>query len=163
MRTLKESILSDIEDTLAQGDELDKNIKAEIKEFLKAIATAKNYEGFGYKNGRSTSFFVPNALKQMGYDANHIEITMYTLDNNYTNADDWIINIKFAKYSDDHRFEQYTWDKNIYMDRWEANKWNDIVRGLIKPASKSLDTFKKFLDNMEKWNGQLVGKQLLLK
>ena len=99
----------------------------------------------------------------MGYDANHIEITMYTLDNNYTNADDWIINIKLAKYSDDQRFERYTWDKNIYMDRWEANKWNNIVKELIKPAAKSLDTFKKFLDNIEKWNGQLVGKQLLLK
>ena len=111
---IKESILADMNDTLAQGDELDKNIKAEIKEFLKAIATAKNYEGFGYKNGRSTSFFVPNALKQMGYDANHIEIIMYTLDNNYTTADDWVINIKFAKYSDNQRFEQYTWDKNIY-------------------------------------------------
>ena len=41
MITLKESILADMDDTLAQGDELDKNIKAEIKEFLKAIATAK--------------------------------------------------------------------------------------------------------------------------
>ena len=165
MKTLKESILADIDDTLAQGDELDKNIKAEIKEFLKAIATAKNYESFGFKNGRKTAFFVPNALKQLGYDANHIEIVMYTMDNYTfdTYTDEWTLTIEFAKYNNDQRFEQSTWYKKIYMDRWEANKWNDIVKELIKPAAKSLDTFKKFLDNMEKWNEQLVGKQLLLK
>jgi hypothetical protein len=49
------------------------------------------------------------------------------------------------------------------MDRWLFNKWNDVVRDLIKPATKSLDTFKKFLDNMEKWNEQLVDTKLLLK
>ena len=49
------------------------------------------------------------------------------------------------------------------MDRWEFNKWNEVVKDLLKPAAKSLDSFKKFLDNMEKWNEQLVGKQLLLK
>ena len=57
MITLKESILADIDTQIAQGDDWDKNVKAEIKEFLKAIATAKNYEGFGYKNGRKTAFF----------------------------------------------------------------------------------------------------------
>lgn len=166
MKTLKESLLDDIESTMNSGSEWAKEIENEKKEFLKAISAAKNYEGFGFKNGRKTAFFVPNALKQLGYDANHIEIMIYTMDNFRfdAHADEWKVTIWLTKRSDDnaeHINGVYT--KMVYMDRWEFNKWNDIVKELIKPAAKSLDTFKKFLDNMEKWNEQLVGKQLLLK
>lgn len=163
---IKESLLSDIDTTLVQGDEWEKNLKAEIKEFLRGISSAKSYEGFGFKNGRKTAFFVPNALKQLGYDANHIEIMMYTMDNFTFDAhgDEWKVTIWLTKRSDDNMKHINTvWATQVYMDRWEANKWNDIVKNLIKPAAKSLDTFKKFLDNMEKWNEQCVGKQLLLK
>lgn len=167
MKTLKESLLSDIDTNLAQGDEWEKNLKAEIKEFLKAISAAKNYEG-GYllKNGRSNKVFTPTALRELGYDANHIEIFMYTMDNfSYTSSnDDWALEITLSKHSDDNmKHICSVWKKKIYMDRWEFDKWNDVVRDLFKPAAKSLDTFKKFLDNMEKWNEQLVSKQLLLK
>lgn len=166
MKTLKESLLSDIDTTLAQGNEWEKNLKAEIKEFLKAISVAKNYEGFGFKNGRKAAFFVPNALKQMGYDANHIEIMMYTMDNfNYAdNNEDWKLNVWISKRSDDNKEHIRTvYEKWVYMDYYMFNKWNEVVKEIIKPATKSLDTFKKLLDNMEKWNEQLVGKQLLLK
>lgn len=166
MKTLKESLLSDIDTNLAQGDEWEKNLKAEIKEFFKAISTAKNYERFGFKNGRKTAFFVPNALKQLGYDANHIEIKMYTMDNFgfETHMNEWKVSIWLTKRSDDNTEHiNGVYDKTVYMDRWEFYNCNDVVKELIKPAAKSLDTFKKFLDNMEKWNEQLVGKQLLLK
>lgn len=167
MKTLKESLLSDIDTTLAQGDEWEKNLKAEIKEFLKVISAAKNYEGgYSLKNGRSNKVFTPNALHELGFDANHIEIMMYTMDSftfdSY--ADEWKLTISLSKRSDDNMKHICTvWEKIVYMDRWLFNKWNDVVRDLLKPATKSSDTFKKFLDNMEKWNGQLVGKQLLLK
>lgn len=167
MKTLKESLLSDIDTNLAQGDEWEKNLKAEIKEFLKVISAAKNYEGgYSLKNGRSNKVFTLNALKELGYDANHIEIFMYTMDNfSYTSSnDDWALEITLSKRSDDNmKHICSVWKKKIYMDRWLFNKWNDVVRDLLKPATKSSDTFKKFLDNMEKWNEQLVSKQLLLK
>lgn len=171
MITLKESILADMDDTIAQGDNWEKNLKAEIKEFLKAISTAKNYESLGYKNGRKASFFVPNALKQLGYDANRIDIMICTAYN-FSTADkavDWKLNIWLniclTKYSEDNKeyLNGGIYDNAVYMDYWVYDKWNDVVKELIKPAAKSLDTFKKLLDNMEKWNGQLVGKQLLLK
>lgn len=166
MKTLKESLLSDIDTNLAKGDEWEKNLKGEIKEFLKAISTAKYYEATGFKNYRRTSFFVPNALKQLGYDANHIEIMMHTMDEFYvSDAKDWKLTISLTKRTDDNfaRINTDEWEKIVYIDRWEFNKWNEIVKDLIKPAAKSLDTFKRFLDNMEKWNEQCVGKQLLLK
>jgi hypothetical protein len=55
------------------------------------------------------------------------------------------------------------WEKKAYLENTEFSKTSDIVKDLLKPATKSLDTFKKFLNNMEKWNEQLVDKQLLLK
>lgn len=161
MKTLYESLLSDIDANLAQGDEWDKNLKAEIKEFLKAISTAKNYESFGFRNKRKTSFFVPNALKQLGYDANHIEIMIYTTDDL---TDEWGLTILLSKRSDDNKKHiNNVWIKSVYMGRLEFDKWKYVVKDLIKPAAESLDIFKKFLDNMEKCNKQCVGKQLLLK
>jgi hypothetical protein len=165
MKTLYESLLSDIDTNIAQGDEWEKNLKAEIKEFLRVISSAKYYEATGFKNYRRTSFFVPNALKQLGYDANHIEIMIQTMDEFYaSDAKDWKLTIWLTKRTDDNFAHINTeWEKMVYMDRWEFNKWNEIVKYLIKPAAKSLDTFKRFLDNMEKWNEQCVGKKLLLK
>jgi hypothetical protein len=167
MKTLYESLLDDIETSMENGNEWAKEIENEKKEFLKVIRTAKNYDGgYSLKNSRSNGLFTPNVLNELGFDANHIHIFMYTNDSfNYTSSnDDWVLVISLSKRSDDNiRHICTVWEKKVYMDRWEFNKWNDIVKDLIKPAAKSLDTFKKFLDNMEKWNEQLVGKQLLLK
>ena len=166
MKTLKESLLSDIDTNLAQGDEWEKNLKAEIKEFLRGISSAKNYEGFGFKNGRKTSFFVPNALKQLGYDANHIEIMMYTMDNFHFDAhgDEWKVTIWLTKRSDDNMRHICTvWDNKIRISRWVADNWRVFIKNIIKPSTKSLDTFKKLLDIMEKYNGRPIDANLLLK
>lgn len=167
MRTLYESLLDDIETTMDNGSKWVKEIENEKKEFLKVISTAKNWEGgYSLKNSRSNGLFTPNVLNELGFDANHIHIFMYTMDSfNYTSSNnDWVLEITLSKRSDDNMKHICTvWEKKVYMDRWIADNWRGIVKELLKPAAKSLDTFKKFLDNMEKWNEQLVGKQLLLK
>lgn len=168
MKTLKESILSDMDTTLQHGDDWEKNIKNETKEFLKAIGTVKNYEGgYSLKNGHAIRIFTPNTLQELGYDANHIQIFMYTMDSfSYSNGnDDWALEIELTKRSDDNikYIRTGVWHKKVYMDRWEFSKWNNIVKDLIKPATKSLDTFKRFLNNMEKWNNQFTDHKLLLK
>lgn len=166
MKTLKESLLGDIDTTLQNIDNHFVERKKEMKEFLKAISTAKNYEGFGFKNGRQTRFFVPNALTELGYDANHIEIMMYTMDNfNYAdNNEDWKLNIWLSKRSDDDKEHIRTvYEKCVYMDYYTFNKWNEVVKKLIKPAAKTPESFKKLLDNMERWDQQLVSPSLLLK
>jgi hypothetical protein len=166
MRTLYESILDDIETTMDNGSKWAKEIEQENKAFLKAISTIKNYESsYSLKDGRVNQVFVPNALKQLGYDANHIEIMMYTIDNpNINHVNEWGLIICMTKRSDDNmKYINNVCKKKVYIDRLKFNKASDIIKDLIKPAAKSLDTFKKFLDNMDKWNEQLVDKQLLLK
>ena len=166
MKNLYESILDDIDVQMQQGDDWAKEIEKEKKEFLKVLGAAKNYEGgYSLKNARSNKVFTPNALHELGFDANHIHIFMYTMDSfNYTSStDDWVLEITLSKRSDDDmRHISTVWEKKVYMDRWSFDKWNSVVKNLLKPAAKSLDTFKKFLNNMEKWNEQLVGTKLLL-
>lgn len=171
MKTLYESILDDIDVQMSQGDEWVKEIEKEKKEFLKELGLAKNYDGgYSLKNGRSTGFFVPNALKELGYDANHIKIMMYTMDSfNYgDHGDEWMLEVSLSKYDEDdtknfRKFIGTIWEKKVYIDRWTADNWRGIVKNVIKPTTKSLDQFKKFLINMEKFNGQYISPSSLLK
>jgi hypothetical protein len=84
---------------------------------------------------------------------------------NYTSSNDnWAIEISLSKRSDDNMKHICTvWEKKVYMDRWIADNWRGIVKNVIKPATKSLDQFKKFLINMEKLNGQYISPSSLLK
>lgn len=166
MKPLYESILSDMETAMDKGDELAKEIENEKKEFLKVIRTAKEWEGgYSLKNGRSNGVFTPNVLQELGFDANHIHIIMYTMDSFcYTTTEDWAIEITISKNSDDNmKHICMVWEKKVYIDRWTADNWRGIVKNVIKPATKSLDTFKKFLDNMEKYNEQCISPSSLLK
>lgn len=164
MKTLYESILNDIETTMNNGREWTKEIEQETKEFLKRIGTIKTCNIIGVKLKPSDTLrcrlFVPNALKQLGYDANAIIITIRNVNEN----DYWAINISIYT-AEDAKLrnvnDKPVWEKTIYIE--EYYKSSDIVKHVLKPASKSLDTFKKFLNNMEKWNEQLVGTQLLIK
>lgn len=167
MKTLKESLLDDIETSMTDGDQMIKDFENEKKEFLKVLSAAKNYEGgYSLKNGRSIGLFTPNALYELGFDANYIHIMMYTMDSfNYTSSNDnWAIEITLSKRSDDNMKHICTvWEKKIYVDRWTADNWRGIVKNIIKPATKSLDTFKKFIDNMDKYNEQYTNVNSLLK
>lgn len=171
MKTLYEGILSGMEDTLTAGDNYVETRKAEMKELLKELGLAKNYEGgYALKNARSTGFFTQTALNELGYDANHIKIMMYTMDSfNYIeHNDEWEIIVSLSKYEYDdndgfRKFNKTVWEKNVYIDRWTADNWRGIVKNVIKPATKNKETFKKFLDNMEKYDEQYISPTSLLK
>jgi hypothetical protein len=88
---------------------------------------------------------VPNALKQMGYDANHIEIMMYTMDNFHyaDNNEDWKLNVWISKRSDDNKEHiQTVYEKCVYMDYYMFNKWNGVVKELIKSAAKTPESVR---------------------
>lgn len=165
MKTLKESLLDDIETTMDNGSKWAKEIEKEKKEFIKVIGTAKNWEGgYNLKNGRSNGVFVPNILHELGYDANHIHLLMYTEDSNGWISGSWVLEISLSKRSDDNmRYICTVWDKKIRITRGVADNWRGFIKNIIKPATKSLDTFKKLLDNMEKYNGRPIEVNLLLK
>jgi hypothetical protein len=168
MRTLKESILDDIETTMDNGSNWVKEIEKEKKEFLKVISTAKNWEGgWSLKNGRSNSVVVPNALRELGFDANYIRLLIYTNDSNGWISGSWVLEITISKTDEDGLIRtRPVWDKKIRFSYEDADNWRGFIKNIIKPTTKSLDTFKKLLDIMNKYNGRPIDekdKKLLLK
>lgn len=167
MKALYESILDDIDVQMSNGDEWAKEIEKEKKEILKAIGTIKNYNVFVIKPKNKETLrcrlFAPYTLEQLGFNANAIKIIIGCLDE----TGDW--KMKISIYTAENKsklgssYVKPLWEKKAYLESTEFSKTSDIVKDLLKPAAKSLDSFKKFLNNMEKWNEQLVGKQLLLK
>ena len=74
MRTLKESILSDIEDTLKSGDDFIEDLDAEITNIQKNITKAKNWiiEGkfsLHIETRLYTEFDAKNILKYLGIES----------------------------------------------------------------------------------------------
>lgn len=171
MRTLYESILDDIEVQVQRGDEWVKEIEKETKEFLKLIGTINSYDSPAIeinirRKGNKTlrcRLFAPYTIEHLGFNANAIKIIISTV----SETDDWSLKISIYTAEDKSKlgtaYVKPLWEKKVYLENYEFSKTSDIVKDILKPATKSLDTFKKFLDNMEKWNEQLVGKQLLLK
>jgi hypothetical protein len=171
MKTLYESILDDIDVQMSNGDEWVKEIEKEKKEFLKLIGSVNYYDtpelgvGIRRKNNKvlRCRLFAPYTIEQLGFNANAIKIIIGPV----YETDDWSLKISFYTVEDKSKlgtvYVKPLWEKKAYLESTEFSKTLDIIKDLLKPATKSLDSFKKFLNNMEKWNEQLVGKQLLLK
>jgi hypothetical protein len=171
MKTLKESLLDDIETTMNNGSKWAKEIEQETKEFLKLIGSVNYYDtpelGIGIRRKNNTvlrcRLFAPYTIEQLGFNANAIKIIIGPV----YETDDWSLKISFYTVEDKSKlgtvYVKPLWEKKAYLESTEFSKTLNIIKDLLKPATKSLDSFKKFLNNMEKWNEQLVGKQLLLK
>lgn len=171
MKTLKESLLDDIETTMDKGSEWTKEIEQETKEFLKLIGTINSYDSPAIginirRKGNKTlrcRLFAPYTIEHLGFNANAIKIIINTV----SETDDWSLKISIYTTEDKSKlgtvYVKPLWEKNVYLENYEFSKSSDIVKDLLKPATKSLDSFKNLLNNMEKWNEQMVGKKLLLK
>ena len=166
MKTLKESLLDDIETTMNNGSDLVKDIQKEQKEFLKEIGTIKTFNKLGIRLKSADTLrchrFIPYTLQQLGFDANAIKIIIGTLDETGD------LKLKISIYTAEDRTKMGTihvkpsWEKKVYIEGLMLYTTSDVVKYILKPASKSIDSFKRLLNNMEKWNEQLVGTKLLL-
>ena len=153
MKTLYESLLSDIEDTLQSGSEWSKTLEKKISKFLKNIGSSTNYKKIGgYKISKIISIGdIEDILKLLGFDANYIELCIIDSWPN-GNIPQWSLNVTIGG-----------WDKTIYPDDTYITDPKIFIKELIKPLTKDIDTFKKFLNNMEKFNRQHVNMSDLLK
>ena len=79
MKSLKESILADIDDTLKQGDEYIELATENFKTLQKDLSIAKSYrEVKTYNPGKFViNRYCKNLLKSYGFDAELIHIAIY--------------------------------------------------------------------------------------
>lgn len=158
MKTLKESILDDIETNISKGNDYIKGIKEEMCGLNRAIGTIKNYDKLNsrvYINGRRCTMYFTNLLTYLGYDANAMEITMYQLEDD---VKDWHFDIFLYK-RDGERTSHSAYEHTIYLYNGHFSKFNDILKKLLKPATKDSDSFVHFLNKLAQYEGQLVVRE----
>ena len=144
MKTLYESILSDIEDTIAKGDKYDNDIKGELKELQRIVSRVKYWER-GYKRDMHyIRLAIPNLLKLMGYDADTIEIVV-----SYEGImqGKWRMNIIIVNNPLDNR--EFLYDSYVYISELTTKCFKDVLKKVLVPACKDIDSFKKFLEKVE--------------
>lgn len=159
MRTLKESLLDDIETTITLGTDWANDMKQAMNELSKCLSTAKNYDRMSkiYKNGRCTKFLViPDLFSMIGLDANKIEIVAYQTDDELNNASDWHLNIFINKRDAYNKLISSAYDTSVYLYDGVFSTFNDILKKLIKPMTKDIETFKHTLEKLKNYDGQLI-------
>lgn len=149
---LKESLLSDT-DINARWDDYIKQQEKKISKFLKTIGSASKYKKMGgYKiSGFIQIDDIEDILNLLGFDTDYIELCLVDSWPN-GNIPQWWLNVTIG-----------SWDKTIYPDDTYITDPKVFIKELIKPLTKDIDTFKKFLNNMEKFNRQHVNMNDLLK
>jgi hypothetical protein len=148
MKTLYESILTGIEDTLKQGDEYIDQVTDNFKNLQKDLSIAKSYrEVKTYNPGKFViNRYCKNVLTHLGFDAELIHIVIY-LPGAYgaSTLNDCKIVIRLMKYYNKSLTIQYKTDYTLPAK--EYGSLNDVVKKFIKPNLKDVNTFKKLLEN----------------
>lgn len=148
MKTLYESILTDIEDTIKQGDEYIDQVTENFKNLQKDLSIAKSYrEVKTYNPGKFViNRYCKNVLTHLGFDAELIRMTIY-LPGAYRlgTINNCEIVIQLMKYQNKSITTQYKTDYTLPAK--EYGSLNDVVKKFIKPSLKDINTFKKLLEN----------------
>ena len=155
MKTLLESILDDIEDTITQGDEYigqgDEyigQVTENFKNIQKDLSIAKSYrEVKTYNPGKFViNRYCQNLLKSYGFDAELINITIY-LPRAWVRSTlaDCKIVIQLMKYQNKSMTCPYKTEYTLLGKDYTT--LTDVVKKFIKPYLKDINTFKKLLKN----------------
>lgn len=148
MKTLYESILTGIDDTLKQGDEYIDQVTDNFKTLQKDLSIAKSYrEVKTYNPGKFViNRYCKNVLTHLGFDAELIHITIY-LPGTYgaSTVNNCEIVIQLMKYQNKGITRQYKTDYTL--SRFDYTTLNDVVKKFIKPNLKDINTFKKLLEH----------------
>lgn len=145
MRTLKESILSDMETNIAKGDKLVASIYDEFINVKQLASKVKNYDGHKYSHkNKYIAIKCPNLLEYFGYEnCQYISFTVYLPGVVFHGQWGLVITV-----NDDKRVV-YKSEPIQLSTEWKVFK--GIVNDFIKPTVKDIDTLKNFLST--KLNG----------
>ena len=148
MKSLKESILADIDDTLKQGDEYIELATENFKTLQKDLSIAKSYREVKTHNpGKFViNRYCKNLLKSYGFDAELIHIAIY-LPGTYgaSSLNNCEIVIQLMKYHNKSMTAPYKIDYTL--PKTDYGSLNDVIKKFIKPNLKDINTFKKLLKN----------------
>ena len=162
MKTLIESILADIDDTISSGD----NFKEEIDNELDTVQGIKNLAIWGeytshngYK-GKFTQYTYlwkcPNCLSSVGieeYNAIELEMTYNSSDSPFGPAG-WTITIHIRCSYNEKGKNRILWPKLLYQAEFPIKSYKNtnafVNDALINDIFKDYKTFSKFIKDKYK-------------
>lgn len=143
MKTLKESILSDLEDTINAGDEYFENIFREFEEIKQLVTKVKNFNGAKYSHhDKILTIKCPALLKFFGYDSKYITFFIGVRGTAFHNG--W--GFKIGLRDDEGGIIKYS-TNFISLSSDKYKNFRNVVIDYIKPIVTDIDTFKKMLNN----------------
>ena len=162
MKTLIESILADIDDTISSGD----NFKEEIDNELDTVQGIKNlslWEKYvshnGYKGKLIQCTYIwkcPNCLNSVGIDEyNAIELVMtYNSSDSSFGQAGWTITIHIRCSYNEKGKKRILWPKLLYQEEFPIKLYKNtnafIKDALINDIFKDYKTFSKFIKDKYK-------------
>ena len=183
--TLKESILSDMDDNLHAGDNYAKDIEDKFKKFSNELVNIKNYDTMymtSYSKGNNFGVDIINyklnfmhtnysfleckeMLTHLGFGKEastlFIDIAHPESYNIFDHKDVWTENtwkmcIGVLAYTDSGA--EYVYRYIISFENSGVKTLKKFLSKYIKPACKSIATFAKFLDDIKKNGTEAHGK-----
>jgi hypothetical protein len=160
MKTLKESILADIENSIDKGDDHVAIVEDQFNQLSKDAIKKNNYVGYGENSYGTASDFIEYTFGKYYSDYNFGELFSalgYDCDYSFSiklkqpidDQQDWIIKIVMAS-SVNGDFKAYPNYTRYEMALGKAKSLIDAINKYIKPAFKNIKAFKKFLNDVEK-------------
>lgn len=144
MKSLKESLLDDIETTIAIGNKYCNDVKDELKELQRIVSRVKHWERGWKRDMHYIRLSIPNILNLMGYDADTIEILVSYESVMQAN---WRIEIVIVK--NPHGDREFQYDSKLYISELTTKCFKDVLKKVLMPACKDIDSFKKFLEKFK--------------
>lgn len=161
MKTLKESLLSNTEDALAAGDDMTVKVEEQFKALTKEVMNIKNYRKINYGWTGVKYIYIwhvdygpLNALFDLlGYDCNaQFSISFMAPDlPDVGRNDNWVLTVSMISFT--NTGAKHTFFYQIEVP--QVKTFASAISKYIKPAFKNVNTFKKFLNDLEK-NGTLL-------
>lgn len=140
---IKESILSDMDDTIKAGDDYTENIFGEFEEIKQLVTKVKNFDGAKYSwHDKKLTIKCPTLLEFFGYDSKYITFFIGVRGTVFHNA--W--GVKIGLRNDESGIIKYTTDF-ISLPADEYKNFRNVVIDYIKPIVNDINTFKKTLNN----------------
>ena len=141
---IKESILSDMEDTISMGDDYIEKVFREFEEIKQLVTKVKNFDGAKYSwHDKRLTIRCPALLEFLGYDNKCITFFIGVRGTVFHNA--W--GLKIGLRDDEDGIIKYSTDF-VSLPSNEYKNFRNVVFDYIKPIVSDINTFKKILNKL---------------
>ena len=164
MRTLKESLLGDLDINMKSGSEIAKTAKAELDNLKSIVKSINRFEtSTGLDKRKYIAVEIPHLLDVLNYKGKIMELSIRKWNSKIDN-DYFHIELKVDVYADGNTKDYYGYadEEKIFSNcirfgkKYDDPKQSrvdftiaDILKLVVRPACKNIESFKKLLNTIQ--------------